>query len=154
MSPEWSPARRQAAIDRGSHASATKYLPFVKEKMVDMIDKRYWVVLPYSQVKDIPNLRLSPLGVVPQQERRPQIIDDYTFNGVNEETEKCAHREAMQFGRTLIWVLQTIFFALPEQGPVYLLKMDLAGIQAKYRNYTNVNLENPILSSLITGQLK
>jgi hypothetical protein len=124
--PEWSAERRQAAIDRGSHKSATEYHEFVNEEMTDMINKRYWVVLPYALVKNLPNLRLSPLGVVPQRARRPRIIVDYTFSGVNGDTDRRAHRQSMQFGRALIRVLQTIFFAPPEHGPVYMLKLDLS----------------------------
>ena len=34
--------------------------------------KTYYFDVPYEDVKDLPNLRLSPPGVVPQRERRPR----------------------------------------------------------------------------------
>lgn len=94
--------------------------------MSDMIQKGFWVVLPYEDVRHLPGLRLSPLGVVPQRERRPRIIVDYTFHDVNEETMPAAPAEAMQFGRALDRILLAILRAPEEHGPVYLLKVDLS----------------------------
>jgi hypothetical protein len=39
--------------------------------MADMFEKGQWIALPFDQVKDLPNLRISPIGVVPQRDRRP-----------------------------------------------------------------------------------
>ncbi len=94
--------------------------------MTDFVNKGYWIVLPYQQVRNLPNLRLSPLGVVPQRERRPRLIVDYTFSEVNQDTERVAHREAMQFGKALKRVLRTILEAPATEGPCYLLKIDLS----------------------------
>jgi hypothetical protein len=33
--------------------------------MADMVEKGFWVVLPYKQVRDLPNLRLSHRGTAP-----------------------------------------------------------------------------------------
>jgi hypothetical protein len=52
--------------------------------MADMVEKGFWAVVPYTQVRHLPNLRLSPIGVVPQRDRRPRTIVDYTFSDVNE----------------------------------------------------------------------
>ena len=123
---EWSQDRLQDAIDRGSHASAHDYLGFTEREMVDFIHKGYWIVLPADVARYIPQTRLSPLGVVPQRDRRPRIIVDYTFSGVNPETRKLAPREAMQFGRALDRILLAVLRAPPEHGPVYLIKVDLS----------------------------
>jgi hypothetical protein len=64
--------------------------------------------------------------VVPQRDRRPRLIVDYTFSGVNPETVKMAPPEAMQFGKTLLRVLQTIVDADPAFGPVKLGKIDIS----------------------------
>jgi hypothetical protein len=37
------------------------------------------MVMPYDDIRDHPSLRVSPLGVVPQRDRRPRIIVDYSF---------------------------------------------------------------------------
>jgi hypothetical protein len=63
-------------------------------------------------------LRLSPLGVLPQRGRRLRSIIDYTFYRINEE--------AMQFGKALWRILAGIVQANPRLGPVYLSKVDIA----------------------------
>ena len=113
-------------MQRGPHPSTRPYLHFLESDMADMITKGYWVVLPYDLVKDIPNLRISPMGAVPQRERRPWTIVDYSFSGINQEAHRGAPPEAMQFGCALEWVLQKVATADPTQGPPYLLKIDLS----------------------------
>jgi hypothetical protein len=94
--------------------------------MADMVSKGFWIVLPYSQVRSLPGLRISPMGVIPQRDRRPRTIVDYTFSYVNADTARLAPREAMQFGHALKRILRKIRFANPDDGPVYLLKVDIA----------------------------
>ena len=124
--PDWTLNRRTDAAYRGSHQSASQYLSFSESEMADMIRKGYWIALPYAVVKDLPNLRLSPMGVVPQRERRPRTIVDYTFSGVNQEAARGAPPEAMQFGKALDRILQRILAANLQHGPTYMLKIDLS----------------------------
>jgi hypothetical protein len=124
--PPWSTQRRTMHVRRGPHKSCLSHLDFIRTEMLDFVKKGYWVVLPYRLVKDLTHLRLSPLGVVPQRERRPRLIVDYTFNGVNEDTLRMMPSEAMQFGRALERVLYSIHHASPHFGPVYISKTDLA----------------------------
>jgi hypothetical protein len=91
-----------------------------------MVARGQWVVLPYSAVKDMPGLRASPPGVIPQHGRRPRWIVDYSYWGINEETLPLAALESMQFGRALDRILREILLANPEHGPVHLLKIDLS----------------------------
>ena len=65
--PPWSPERVQAAMDRGAHRSCEEHLEFLQEEFGDMIRKDQWVILPYSMVKDLPGICLSPHGCVPQR---------------------------------------------------------------------------------------
>jgi hypothetical protein len=69
--------------------------------MANFVRKGFWTVLPYHLVKRLQGLRLSPLGSVPQRGRRPRLIVDLSFYGVNVDTVKLAPHEAMQFGRAL-----------------------------------------------------
>ena len=41
----------------------------VREEFVDFVLKKFWAVLPAKMVLGLADLRLSPLGVVPQHER-------------------------------------------------------------------------------------
>ena len=113
------------ALERGAHKSAYEYLEFVREEFADFVKKKFWVILPASQVLHLPGLRLIPLSCAPQHERRPRLICDYTYFGVNQDTDNEAPPEAMQFGHTLRRVLQKLAGADPKNGPVYLGKFDL-----------------------------
>jgi hypothetical protein len=68
--PPWTIEQQRAAIDRGAHKSSYAYLEFLREDFADMIRKRFWIVLPAADVIGQPELRISPVGVVPQKERR------------------------------------------------------------------------------------
>jgi hypothetical protein len=94
--------------------------------MADMIDQCFWTVVPYHLVKHLPNLRLSPMGVVPQRDRRPRTIVDYSFYNINRDTVPIAPSEAMQFGRAFERILHKIHHANKKHGPVHLIKVDLS----------------------------
>jgi hypothetical protein len=94
--------------------------------MFAMVQKDQWIVLPFELVKELFDLRLSPVGVVPQHDRRPRIIVDYSFSGVNAETEKSAPAEAMQFGKALERIIRQIVLSDPRFGPVKFIKLDIA----------------------------
>jgi hypothetical protein len=91
-----------------------------------MIWKQHWVLLPARFILGEKNLKLSPLGVVPQRDRRPRTISDYSFFGVNDDTIPLSPSEAMQFGRALQRILRAIARSDPRRGPVYLSKIDIA----------------------------
>ena len=122
----WNREAISIALARGSHKSALSHLEFLRDEMADMIEQGYWVILPYSNVLHLPHLRLSPLGVVPQRDRRPRIIVDYTFWGINDDTVPLAPSESMQFGRALERVLHKIRRANRRFGPTYMIKVDIA----------------------------
>ena len=94
--------------------------------MTDMRAKGMFIFLPYSTVHDLPALRLSPLECIPQRERRPRIINDYTFSGVNPASLKLAPPEAMQWGQTLNRVLWYVHNADSWHGPILLSKTNLS----------------------------
>lgn len=91
-----------------------------------MLLKLQWTLLPAALVTGLQQLRLSPLGVVPQKDRRPRTIVDYTFYGVNDDTVPLAPHEAMQFGRALHRILSSILHADPRFGHIYLSKVDIS----------------------------
>jgi hypothetical protein len=127
MSTPWSPKKRQQALRRGAHNSATQqFRQFLHEDMADYIEKRFWTVLPYHAIKHMPHLKLAPCGVVPQRERRPRPIIDYTFSGVNQDSLPLAPSHSMQFGSALQRIPQRLVYANPIFGPVHMLKFDLS----------------------------
>jgi hypothetical protein len=125
--PPWSLKQKDRAVLRGPHPSAAYvYDTFLKQEMVDMARMGYWVVLPYSSLRRLPQLRIAPCGVVPQRDRRPRTIIDYTYNGVNQTSLDVAPIHAMQFGSTLQRVLQRLAYCNPAFGPPLMAKIDLA----------------------------
>ena len=81
--------------------------------MADMIEDGHWIVLPYRLVKDLPNLRLSPLGVKEERERRPRLVVDHSFYEINDHSIVTVPLESMQFGGTLERLLHKIRHADP-----------------------------------------
>ena len=71
-------------------------------------------------------MRLSPIGLVPQTNRRDRMIPDYSYFDVNADTFNIAPEEAMQFGRTLSRLLYLIHHAISHFGPVYMSKVYLS----------------------------
>jgi len=67
--PCWSCLCQDAAMAWGSHQSAHLHLPFLEQEMLTMVCKGQWMVLPYKAVVDLPNLCLSPLGLIPKCKR-------------------------------------------------------------------------------------
>ena len=99
--------------------------------------KGQWIVLPYDLVKDLKDLRISPIGVVPQHNRRPWTITDLSQYGTNAETVKLAPLELMQFGAALPRLLVRIVHADPRHGLVYVYKGDYD--DSFYRVYLDIN---------------
>jgi hypothetical protein len=105
---------------------AKAHINFLRGEFADMIQKKQWIMLPAALVITQEELRLSPLGVLPQRDRTPRSIIDYTFYRINEDTVVMAPPEAMQFGKALWQILTGIVQANPRLGPVYLSKVDIA----------------------------
>jgi hypothetical protein len=124
--PPWTLQQRDDAIQRGPHPSSHTYVDFLREELADMVERATWLVLPYSRVRELRDLRLSPMGVVPQHARRPRPIVDYTYSGINRDTLPLAPREAMQFGRTLERLIAQVVHSNPRYGPVQFIKIDIA----------------------------
>jgi hypothetical protein len=126
----WTRERAVEALQRGPHKSSEEYADFLAGEMVEFMQRGQWVVLPASELLNDPilarHLRISPMGVVPQRDRRPRVIVDYSWSGVNDETLKLSHQEAMQFGKALQRILQDIVSANPLFGPVSIIKVDIA----------------------------
>jgi hypothetical protein len=125
-SAPWTLHQKLAALDRGSYQSAKHHVKFLCGEFVDMIEKGQWILLPAKLILNNRNLRLSPLGVVLQRERRPRTICDYCFFLVNEDIVELCPEESMQFGSALLHILQNIARSDPRLGPVYLSKFDIS----------------------------
>lgn len=130
--PPWSSRKLNRRIRRGSHQSCRSHLSFLREELLDFTQKGFWLVLPWRVVRQLQKLghllglKVSPLGVVPQRDRRPRLIVDLSFYDINLDTLLLAPKEALQFGRALERILYQVRHSNPRFGPVYLSKTDLS----------------------------
>lgn len=122
----WTKQQLEEAIEYGSHKSCDRDLPFIAKELMDFVRKGFFMVMRYEDAKHIPNLRLAPMGLVPQRDRRDRIVCDYSYWGTNDASSPTAPQEAMQFGHALQRVLQQIYDADPKHGPVHLIKVDVS----------------------------
>jgi hypothetical protein len=99
--PKWTMAQKEAALARGPHQSSDAHTAFLHSEFFAMIQKKHLILLPAALVTTEEELGISPLGVLPQQDRRIRSIIDYTFYCINEETVVMAPPESMQFGKAL-----------------------------------------------------
>lgn len=125
-SAPWSLSQLDARAARGSHPSALEHIDFLGEEFLDFGRKGFWILLPYEAIKNEPGLRLSPLGVVPHDGRRPRVISDYSFWFINGETADLAPPGAMQFGTAPLRMQEDLMRANPIFGPVYMSKNDMS----------------------------
>ena len=123
--PPWSLTDLDAAVERGAHRSTLEHCDFLREEFADMVEAGQWLVLPFSLVRHLQGLCLSPTGVVPQKDRRPRTIVDYSFSLVNQSTVLMAP-DSLQFGFALPRILQKLHRADTRRGTIYLAKVDMA----------------------------
>jgi hypothetical protein len=141
QTPPWNLERLEATLKQGPHKSSEQHAAFLREELLDFVQKGFWTILPWRLVKKYKRLlrllRISPMGVVPQRSRRPRLIVDYSCFDLNRETLKLAPHEAMQFGKALERILAQIVSANPSHGPVKLIKVDIA--DGFYRVWLNLS---------------
>ena len=125
--PPWDTTKISLSAERGAHPSALVHRQFLRGEFADFIEAGFWVVLPLKQLLALPDadLRLSPMAVKDEFNRRPRVIIDHTWFGVNEHTIAELPKEVMQFGGTLPRLLWILRHANPAKGQVYLSKFDI-----------------------------
>ena len=83
-------------------------------------------VFPLEEVTYLKHLWLLPVTVIPQVGRRPLMIYDFIWIGINKTSKCLAPAEAMRFGGALQRILKQVLAADLRLGPVYLSKVELA----------------------------
>ena len=83
-------------------------------------------MLLYSLAKEIPGLRLIPLGVKEGRYWRLRWLRDYSFSNLNSKTLPIAAMSTIQYGRELERLIREVVIDDPSLGPVHLLKVDVS----------------------------
>ena len=89
------------AIRYGAHSYVTKETTFVRTELQEQSQAGHILLFPLRAVRHLPRLWLSPLGAIPQQDRKPRLIYNFSWSGLNEVVTQVAHKEAMLFGKAL-----------------------------------------------------
>jgi len=135
----WTLDRKDECFERGCHQSAVEHSKFLRDKLANFIDNKFWMVLPCALVRELENLQLSPAGVKPERDRRPRLVGDHSWFPVNDLTLPNVLKEAMQFGRALQRLLHASRHAHLRYVPVFLSKHDLKdGFHRLFLRATNV----------------
>ena len=110
----------------GAHSSATKETTFVRKELQEKSQAGHISLFPLIAVHHLPKLWLSPLATIPQRGRKPRLIYDFSWSGLNDAVTQVADKKAMRFGKSLYRVIDCILNEPPKLGPTFLNKVDLA----------------------------
>jgi hypothetical protein len=91
--------------DKARHKPAIEYVDFLGTKFLDFLKKGYWMLLPYTEVQNMLDLRLSPLGTCSSLAQRAE--------------------GAMQSGKAIERLLKQAAQAHPRFGPLLHYKVDI-----------------------------
>ena len=123
--PDWTLDQLDKAVSQGCNRSAEVHKEFIAQEMLEFAQDGFWTILPYSKVRGLPGLRLSPAQIKEERDRKPRFISDHRSWGVNDHSIQLAPKECMQFGGALYRLLYKIRHADPAHGPVYMAKFDI-----------------------------
>jgi hypothetical protein len=105
---QWPAAKIDSTIKHGPYTSALKELLFLRQEFAAMMRKVQWTVLPASLARKLKGIRISPVGIVPQRDRRPRTIVDYSFYDVNDDNVTIAPGQSVKLGSALHRILRVI----------------------------------------------
>ena len=114
------------AIIYGAHYYATKETTFVRTELQEQAQAVHITLPPLRAVRHLPRLWLSPLAAILQRGRKPRLIYDFSWSGLNKAVTQVAHKEAIRFGKSLYRVIDCILTVLLKLGPTLLNKVYLA----------------------------
>ena len=110
------------AIKYGTHSSATKETNFVRTELEEQARAGHMTLFPLKTVHHLPRLWLSPLASILQRGRKPRLVYDFSWSGLNEVVTQVAHKEAMRFGKSLYRLIDCILAAPPQAMPRFTQK--------------------------------
>ena len=108
---------------------------FIREEMQRRIQDEFSILLSAEDNVQMfrENLKLSCITAVPQAHCRPRLTLNLSDQpnketlSVNDNTDKDITQESMQFGISIPRILQVIWEADLEEGPVRVSKLDVTG---------------------------
>ena len=114
------------AIRYGAHSSAIKETTFSVTDLLEQALAVHIALFTLQAVRHLPRIFISPLAAIPQRGRKPRLVYDFSWSGLNEAVTQVAHKEAMHFRKSIYRLIDCILAAPPKLGPTFLNKVDLA----------------------------
>ena len=71
------------AIRYGAHSPATKETTFVRKDLQEQAQAGHIALFPLRAVHQLPKPWLSPLAAILQRGRKPRLIYDFSWSGLN-----------------------------------------------------------------------
>ena len=136
VGPQWPLASIMVGIEKGPHTPATSQqsTTFCRRELLERSQRGFSIILLVSDALHFfgRKIRISWLAYLKQQNRKPHLIcnsfkaPDTITQSANDSTDKSTNPQAMQFGSCLPWLLQNIWKADPDKGPVLISKWDIS----------------------------
>ena len=92
---------RDAAILYGTYVSSCKEADFIHTELAEQVQAGQMAFFPLEVVTSLQNMWLFLVAVTPQVGRRPRLIFDLTWSGINNTSKSLSPMEAIRFGGAL-----------------------------------------------------
>ena len=102
---------RGTVILYGMHTFACKKAEFIHRELAEQVQSGHVAVFSLEVVTFLKNLWLLPIAVIPKVGRRPRIIYDFIWSGLNKTSKCLATMEAMRFECVLQRILKQVLTA-------------------------------------------
>jgi hypothetical protein len=148
---DWAWSTIEAAVEKGAHKSATtpESVALIAEDVAYQVKAGYAQVITWAELQRLrpPNLKVSPLAVVPQRNRRGRMILDLSFavrrgrtrgrkrslhddiilqESVNDSTVRLAPKDPVKELGNVLPRLLDFMMDVPAEEHIHFSKMDLA----------------------------
>ena len=84
-------------------------------------------IFPISVIRHIHNIWLSPIAAISQTVRKPRLVYDLSWSGLNKLAKAVAQKDSMRFGKALHRLLDCVLDAVPALGHTHLCKLYFTG---------------------------
>ena len=87
----------EKVLNYGARSSTKKEKNFLRKDLLEQICAGHVAIFPWEAVKHLTVLWLSPFAAIPQVGRKPHLIYNFSWSGLNEKATQDSPKEAMRF---------------------------------------------------------
>ena len=101
-------------------------MDFFHLELIDQVQAGHITISPLATVSNLNKVQLTSIILIPQSNRPPRIIYDFTWSSRNTATDMLAPQEVMRFRNSLNPTIGRVIEANTALCPFHLSKLDLA----------------------------